>query len=93
MEEFFTEKLGVFEYLHNQGKEKLQEISDTKINNILFIFTCLSLVSTFIDGLMFVFAENIEEALVIRLFLLIFPPIAFIVLIVLILGRIFGRSK
>ncbi len=93
MEEFFIEKLGVFEYLHNRGKEKLQEMSDSKINNILFIFTCLSLVSTFIDGLMFVFAEHIEEALTFRLFLLIFPPVAFIVLIVLIFGRLFGKSK
>ena len=93
MEEFFMNKLDVFEYLHNRGKERLQEISDNKINNILFIFTCLSLISTFIDGLMFVFAEQIAEALVFRLFLLIFPPIAFIVIIVLIIERLIGSKK
>lgn len=91
MEDFFMEKLDVFEYFHNRGKEKLQEMSDTKINNILFIFTCLSLISTFIDGLMFVSAEHIEEALPFRLFLLIFPPIAFIILIILIFSRLFGK--
>lgn len=93
MEEFFTNKLETFEYLHNRGKEKLQEISDSKINNILFIFTCLSLISTFIDGLMFVFADNIAESLVFRSFLLIFPPLAFIVIIMLIIQRFIASRK
>jgi len=93
MEEFFIDKLDVFEYLHNRGKEKLQELSDNKMNNILFIFTCLSLISTFIDGLLFVFAENIAEVLFFRLFLLIFPPIAFIVIIVLLFEGIIRRRK
>ena len=93
MEEFFTNKLESFEYLHDRGKERLQEISDSKINNILFIFTCLSLISTFIDGLLFVTAENIAESLVFRLFLLIFPPVAFIVIIVLIIQRFIGSRK
>ena len=93
MEEFFNNKLETFEYLHNRGKEKLQEISDSKINNILFIFTCLSLISTFIDGLMFVFAENIAESLVFRSFLLIFPPVAFIVIIMLIIERFIASRK
>lgn len=93
MEEFFTNKLETFEYLHNRGKEKLQEISDSKINNILFIFTCLSLISTFIDGLMFVFADNIAESLVFRSFLLIFPPLAFIVIIMLIIQRFIAFRK
>jgi hypothetical protein len=90
MEEFFINKLDVFEYLHDRGKERLQEISDSKINNILFIFTCLSLISTFLDGLTFVFANHIGESLGLRLFLLIFPPVAFIVLIVLIIERFIG---
>lgn len=90
MEEFFTNKLDVFEYLHDRGKERLQEISDSKINNILFIFTCLSLISTFLDGLTFVFAEHISESLVFRLFLLIFPPVGFIVIIVLLIERFIG---
>lgn len=93
MEEFFIKKLDVFEYLHDKGKERLQEISDDKMNNVLFIFTCLSLISTFIDGLMFVFAENIADSLVFRLFLLVFPPIAFIVIIVILIERILGRRK
>jgi hypothetical protein len=93
MEEFFMDKLDVFEYLHNTGKERLQELSDNKMNNILFIFTCLSLISTFIDGLMFVFADGIAEVLAFRLFLLIFPPIAFIVVIVLLIERIINRRK
>ena len=93
MEEFFTNKLETFKNLHNRGKEKLQEISDSKINNILFIFTCLSLISTFIDGLMFVFADNIAESLVFRSFLLIFPPVAFIVIIMLIIERFIGSRK
>lgn len=93
MEEFFINKLDVFEYLHDRGRERLQEISDSKINNILFIFTCLSLISTFIDGLTFVFAEHISESLVFRLFLLIFPPVAFIILIVLIIERFVGWRK
>jgi hypothetical protein len=93
MEEFFIDKLDAFQYLHERGKERLQELSDTKINNILFIFTCLSLISTFIDGLMFVFAENIAETLAFRLFLLIFPPIAFIILIVIIIERFIGSRK
>jgi len=93
MEEFFTNKLESFEYLHDRGKERLQEISDSKINNILFIFTCLSLISTFIDGLLFVTAENIAESLVFRLFLLIFPPVAFIVIIALIIQRFIGSRK
>jgi hypothetical protein len=93
MEEFFTNKLESFEYLHDRGKERLQEISDSKINNILFIFTCLSLISTFIDGLLFVTADNIAESLVFRLFLLIFPPVAFIVIIVLIIQRFIGSRK
>ena len=93
MEDFFMNKLDVFEYLHNRGKERLQELSDNKMNNILFIFTCLSLISTFIDGLMFVFAEDIADILVFRLFLLIFPPIAFIVIIVLLIERILNRRK
>jgi hypothetical protein len=93
MEEFFMDKLDVFEYLHDRGKERLQELSDNKMNNILFIFTCLSLISTFIDGLMFVFAENIADILAFRLFLLIFPPIAFIVIIVLIIERMINRRK
>ena len=93
MEKFFIDKLDVFEYLHDRGKERLQEISDNKINNILFIFTCLSLISTFIDGLLFVFAEDIADSLVFRLFLLIFPPIAFIVIIVLIIEKIIGAKK
>lgn len=93
MEEFFKDKLDVFQYLHERGKEKLQELSDSKVNNILFIFTCLSLISTFIDGLMFVFAENIAESLVFRLFLLIFPPIAFIIIIVFIIQRIISSRK
>jgi hypothetical protein len=79
--------------LHDRGKERLQEISDSKINNILFIFTCLSLISTFIDGLTFVFAEHISESLVFRLFLLIFPPVAFIILIVLVIERFVGWRK
>lgn len=90
MEEFFTNKLDVFEYLHDRGKERLQEISDSKINNILFIFTCLSLISTFLDGLTFVFAENITDSLIFRLFLLIFPPIGFIVIIILLIERFIG---
>jgi len=93
MEDFFTNKLEVFEYLHDRGKERLQEISDSKINNILFVFTCLSLISTFIDGLMFVFAEHIAESLAFRLFLLLFPPLAFIILIVLVIERIIGWRK
>ena len=93
MEEFFTNKLETFDYLHNRGKEKLQEISDSKINNILFIFTCLSLISTFIDGLMFVFADNITDSLVFRSFLLIFPPLAFIVIIMLIIERFITSRK
>ena len=93
MEEFFTNKLETFEYLHNRGKEKLQEISDSKINNILFIFTCLSLISTFIDGLMFVFADNITDSLVFRSFLLIFPPLAFIVILMLIIERFLASRK
>jgi hypothetical protein len=93
MEEFFINKLDVFEYLHDRGKERLQEISDSKINNILFVFTCLSLISTFIDGLMFVFAEHIAESLAFRLFLLLFPPLAFIILIVLVIERIIGWRK
>ena len=93
MEEFFTNKLETFEYLHNRGKEKLQEISDSKINNILFIFTCLSLISTFIDGLMFVFAENIAESLVFRSFLLLFPPLAFIVILMLVIERFIASRK
>jgi len=93
MEEFFTNKLDVFEYLHDRGKERLQEISDSKINNILFVFTCLSLISTFIDGLMFVFAEHIAESLAFRLFLLLFPPLAFIILIVLVIERLIGWRK
>ena len=92
MEEFFTNKLETFEYLHDRGKERLQEISDSKINNILFIFTCLSLISTFIDGLLFVTAEHIAESSIFRLFLLIFPPIAFIVIIVLIIERWIGKK-
>jgi len=75
-----------------KGKETLNELSDSRINNILFIFTCLSLVSTFIDGLMFVSAEHIAEMFVLRLFLLIFPPIAFIILILLLFSR-FNSSK
>ncbi len=93
MEEFFIDKLDVFEYLHDRGKERLQELSDNKMNNILFIFTCLSLISTFIDGLMFVFAEHLAEALLFRLFLLIFPPIAFIVIIVLLIERIISHQR
>jgi hypothetical protein len=93
MEEFFMNKLDVFEYLYDRGKERLQELSDNKMNNILFIFTCLSLISTFIDGLMFVFAEQIAETLVFRLFLLIFPPIAFIVIIIFLIERIINRRK
>jgi hypothetical protein len=93
MEEFFINKLDVFEYLHDRGKERLQEISDSKINNILFIFTCLSLISTFLDGLTFVFANHIAESLTFRLILLIFPPVAFIVLIVLIIERFIGWRK
>lgn len=93
MEEFFINKLDVFEYLHDRGKERLQEISDSKINNILFVFTCLSLISTFIDGLMFVFAEHIAESLAFRLFLLLFPPLAFIILIVLVIERVIGWRK
>lgn len=93
MEEFFTNKLETFQYLHDRGKERLQEISDSKINNILFIFTCLSLISTFIDGLLFVTAEHITESLAFRVFLLIFPPVAFIVIIVLIIQRLIGTRK
>jgi hypothetical protein len=93
MEEFFINKLDVFEYLHDRGKERLQEISDSRINNILFIFTCLSLISTFLDGLTFVFAGHIEESLIFRLFLLIFPPVAFIILIILIIERFVGWRK
>ncbi len=93
MEDFFTDKLDTFEYLYNRGKERLQEISDSKINNILFIFTCLSLISTFIDGLIFVTADHIAESLAFRLFLLIFPPIAFIVIIILIIERFVGSKK
>jgi hypothetical protein len=93
MEEFFINKLDTFEYLYNRGKERLQEISDSKINNILFIFTCLSLISTFIDGLLFVTSEHIAESLTFRLFLLIFPPVAFIVIIILIIQRFVGSSK
>ena len=92
MSEFFKEKLEVFEYLHQQGKDTLNEISDSRINNILFIFTCLSLVSTFIDGVMFVSAENLAELFVYRLFLLIFPPVAFIVIILMFFAR-FGASR
>jgi len=44
-------------------------------------------------SLMFVFAENIEESLAFRAFLLIFPPIAFIVIIMLIIGRFIGARK
>ncbi|MFX1366368.1 MAG: hypothetical protein ACFFCE_04640 [Promethearchaeota archaeon] len=93
MEAFFMEKLDVFEYLHNRGKERLQELSDNKMNNILFLFTCFSLISTFIDGLMFVLAEHIAELWVFRLFLLIFPPIGFIVIIILLIERIINRQK
>ena len=93
MEEFFMEKLEVFEYLHDKGKERIQEISDDKMNNVLFIFTCLSLISTFIDGLLFVFSDDIANVLAFRLFLLIFPPIAFIVIILLLIERIIGRKK
>ena len=93
MEEFFTNKLETFEYLHDRGKDRLQEISDSKINNILFIFTCLSLISTFIDGLLFITAENIAESLPFRVFLLTFPPIAFIVIIALIIQRFIGLQK
>ncbi|MFX1574509.1 MAG: hypothetical protein ACFFB0_17345 [Promethearchaeota archaeon] len=93
MEEFFTDKLDVFQYLHERGKERLQELSDSKINDILFIFTCLSLISTFIDGLTFVFANHIAESLVFRLFLLIFPPLAFIIIIVLIIERFISSKK
>ena len=93
MEEFFMDKLDVFEYLHDKGKERIQEISDDKMNNVLFIFTCLSLISTFIDGLLFVFSDDIANVLAFRLFLLIFPPIAFIVIIVLLIERIIGRKK
>jgi hypothetical protein len=93
MEDFFTNKLETFEYLHDRGKERLQEISDSRINNILFIFTCLSLISTFIDGLLFVTAENIAESLAFRLFLLVFPPLAFIVIIILIIQRFIGSRR
>ena len=93
MEDFFSDKLDTFEYLYDRGKERLQEISDSRINNILFIFTCLSLISTFLDGLTFVFANHISESLPFRLFLLIFPPVAFIVIIVLIIGRVIGGRK
>ena len=93
MEEFFMNKLDVFGYLHNQGREKLKELSDSKINNILLIFTCLSLVSTFIDGIMFVLPENLGQDVPFRLFLLIFPPIAFIVLIVILIERIISSKK
>ncbi len=93
MEAFFMEKLDVFEYLHNRGKERLQELSDNKMNNILFLFTCISLISTFIDGLMFVLAEHIAELWVFRLFLLIFPPIAIIVIIIILIERIVNRRK
>ncbi|MFX1500267.1 MAG: hypothetical protein ACFFDH_04800 [Promethearchaeota archaeon] len=93
MEAFFMEKLDVFEYLHNRGKERLQELSDNKMNNILFLFTCISLISTFIDGLMFVLAEHIAELWVFRLFLLIFPPIGIIVIIILLIERIINRQK
>ena len=92
MSDFFNEKLEVFEYLHQQGKDTLNEIGDSRINNILFIFTCLSLVSTFLDGLMFVSAENIAELFGYRLFLLLFPPVAFIVIILMFFAR-FGSSK
>ncbi|MFW9990065.1 MAG: hypothetical protein ACFFC3_15580, partial [Candidatus Odinarchaeota archaeon] len=92
MEAFFMEKLDVFEYLHNRGKERLQELSDNKMNNILFLFTCISLISTFIDGLMFVLSEHIAELWIFRLFLLIFPPIGFIVIIVLLIERIIGHQ-
>ncbi|MFX1238505.1 MAG: hypothetical protein ACFFAS_14025 [Promethearchaeota archaeon] len=93
MENFFKEKLEVFEYLHQQGKDTLNELSDSRINNILFIFTCLSLVSTFIDGLTFALADNIEELIPFRLFLLFFPPIAFIILILLIFSRMGAWKK
>ena len=93
MEEFFMNKIGVFKYLHNQGREKLKELSDSKINNILFIFTCLSLVSTFIDGIMFVVSENLEQNITFRLFLLLFPPIAFIILIVILIERIISSRS
>ncbi len=93
MSEFYDDKLEVFEYLHQQGRDKLNELSDSRINNILFIFTCLSLVSTFIDGLMFVFAENVAEFIAFRLFLLIFPPVAFIILILLIFTRLGKRGR
>lgn len=93
MSDFFKEKLEVFGYLHQQGKDTLNDFSDSRINNILFIFTCLSLVSTFIDGLMFVSAENIEEFFIYRLFLLIFPPVAFIILILLLFTRLSSSKK
>ncbi|MFW9970275.1 MAG: hypothetical protein ACFFDF_08755 [Candidatus Odinarchaeota archaeon] len=93
MEEFFMNKLDVFEYLYNRGKERLQELSDNKMNDILFIFTCLSLISTFIDGLTFVFAGHIVDILAFRLFLLIFPPFAFIVIIIFLIERFINRKK
>ena len=92
MSEFFKEKLEVFEYLHQQGKDVLNEISDSRINNILFIFTCFSLVSTFIDALLFVSAEHIIELFVYRLFMLIFPPAALIIIIMMVFAR-FGSSR
>ncbi|MFX1275853.1 MAG: hypothetical protein ACFFBP_05290 [Promethearchaeota archaeon] len=92
MEDFFKEKLEVFEYLHQQGRDTLNEISDSRINNILFVFTCLSLVSTFIDGLVFVSADHLSEFFIFRLFLLVFPPTAFIILILMFFAR-FGASK
>ena len=93
MEKFYNEKLETFSYLHEQGQERLKQINNEKLNNILFIFTCLSLVSTFLDVFSFLFPDIFGENMVIRLILAIVPPILFIVVIMLIFARVYGSRK
>ena len=90
MEEFIEKELETFELLNENGRSEIkaendrrEAASDKQLNLILFIFTAISLVSTFVDVILFLDPEiNTKIALPLRLIFILIGPASTILLVV-----------
>lgn len=84
MENFFDEKLDTFEILNEKGRDDLEAENDKRVNNILFIFTAISLFATIADIIAFLDPDNElipKENIVLRLLFILLGPTTLMVLI------------
>jgi hypothetical protein len=84
MEAFFSDKLDAFDTLYQTGRIEIEEKNNKIVNNILFVFTLVSIVSTIIDSVYFVDPDITSLTTApFRMFMLLSTPLTIVTIVIL----------